>query len=103
VQQVIFSILSTIERGASLATMPRLFYSLAAAMLAPALMGVGDAWAWVMLGEQASGLVWSKDRALVAFFLAWGGAAAWGYAAYLEQMRELEAPEGGGGRGVPKT
>lgn len=56
-----------------------LFFTLAAALVSPAVIGMVDAWAWLMTGGQVSWMDWNRDRVMTAWaflFLAAGAAFA---------------------------
>ena len=60
-----------------------LFFTLAAAFVAPAVIGLVDAWAWLLVGEQISWIQWNSWRLLLAggFAIPAAGAAIAGFGA----------------------
>ena len=46
-----------------------LFAALTALFISPAIMGLVDAWAWIVLGEQVTGKKWEIGRVMLAWFL----------------------------------
>ena len=46
-----------------------LFAALTALFISPAIIGLVDAWFWIVLGNQATGREWEFGRVMLAWFL----------------------------------
>jgi len=53
-----------------------LFFTLATAFVAPAAIGLIDAWAWLVVGEQISWMDWNEGRLMMTWFLLFPAAGA---------------------------
>lgn len=72
----ILALLTWLAQGASVVTGRRVLFGAAAALFTPAVLGVADAWAYVVMGSIASGIEWNSDRVSAAWLLALLGIAA---------------------------
>lgn len=53
-----------------------LFFTLAAAFISPAAIGLIDAWAWLVVGEQISWVDWNEARLMMTWFFLFPAAGA---------------------------